>query len=168
MPKRVAFSRDLGGITPVDPEVAAIVERAARRFEELGCIVEEASPDFADLQRIFQTPRAMGMAASRKGLLASHRDQLEPEVVWNIEKGLSLTMEDIAAAELARGRLYHRVRQFYETFDLVLCPATVVPPYPVEQRYVEECQGHRFSNYIEGCTIAYAFTCPGVARKSVV
>src|SRR3546814_1593164 len=90
----------------------------------------------------------MGMAASRKGLLASHRDQLKPEVVWNIEKGLSLTMEDIAAAELARGRLYHRVRQFYETFDLVLCPATVVPPYPVEQRYVEECQGHRFSNYI--------------------
>src|SRR3546814_8362549 len=77
MPKRVAFSRDLGGITPVDPEVAAIVERAARRFEELGCIVEEASPDFADLQMIFQTLRAMGMAASRKGLLASHSDQLK-------------------------------------------------------------------------------------------
>src|SRR3546814_19601038 len=90
MPKRVAFSRDLGGITPVDPEVAAIVERAARRFEALGCIVEEASPDFADLQMIFQTLRAMGMAASRKGLLASHRDRFKPEVGWHIAKGRSL------------------------------------------------------------------------------
>src|SRR3546814_14015123 len=95
MPKRVAFSRDLGGITPVDPEVAAIVERAARRFEELGCIVEEASPDFADLQMIFQTLRAMGMAASRKGLLASHRDQLKPEVVWNIEIGRASCRERV-------------------------------------------------------------------------
>src|SRR3546814_17258804 len=128
MPKRVAFSRDLGGITPVDPEVAAIVERAARRFEELGCIVEEASPDFADLQMIFQTLRAMGMAASRTGLLASHRDQLQPDVVWNIENGLSLTMEDIAAAELARGRLPPRVRQVYAVFDRVRFPAHGVPP----------------------------------------
>src|SRR3546814_13420119 len=71
MPKRVAFSRDLGGITPVDPEVAAIVERAARRFEELGCIVEEASPDFADLQMIFQPLRPKGMAGSRTGRLRS-------------------------------------------------------------------------------------------------
>src|SRR3546814_20772143 len=116
---------------------------------------------------IFQTLRAMGMAASRKGLLASHRDQLKPEVVWNIEKGLSLTMEDIAAAELARGRLYHRVRQFYETFDLVLFPATVVPPYPVEQRYIEECQGHRFSHYIEWCTIDYPLPCARIPAVSL-
>lgn len=166
-PKRVAFSRDLGGITPVDPEVAAIVERAARRFEELGCTVEEASPDFSDVQMIFQTFRAMGLATARGGLLRTHRELLKPEVVWNIEQGLALTREEIAAAELARGRYYHRVRRFYDSYDLVLCPATVVPPYPVEQRYVEQCQGHRFSNYIEWCTVAYAFTCAGLPAISV-
>ncbi|MEQ9331743.1 amidase family protein [Thalassobaculum sp.] len=166
-PKRVAFSRDLGGITPVDPEVADIVERAARRFEAMGCTVEEASPDFADVQMIFQTMRAMGMAAGKKDLLATHRDQLKPEVIWNIEKGLELTMADIAAAELARGRYYHRVRAFYDRYDLVLCPATVVPPYPIEDRYVAECQGHTFSNYIEWCTVAYAFTCAGLPAISV-
>src|SRR3546814_20051553 len=103
------------------------------------------------------------MAASRKGLLASHRDQLKPEVVWNIEKGLSLTMEDIAAPELARGRLYHRVRQFYETFDLVLCPAPVVPPSPAAQRYVEECQGPRRSDKLRD---GKASVRPGRSRGS--
>lgn len=167
LPKKVAFSVDLGGITPVDKEVAAIVEKAAKVFEDMGCTVVEASPDFSDVQMIFQTLRAMQFAASKKALLESHRDLLKPEVVWNIEKGLALTMEEIAAAELARGRLYHRVEQFFETYDLVLSPATIVPPYPVEHRYVEECNGHSFSNYIEWCTVAYAFTCSSCPAMSV-
>ncbi len=166
-PKRVAFSLDLGGITPVDPEVAPLVARAARRFEEIGCVVEEASPDFSDVQQIFQTLRAMAFAASKKDLLVRHRDQLKPEVIWNIEKGLALSTEEVAAAELARGRLYHRVRAFYETYDLVLSPATIAPPYPIEQRYLEECNGHRFSKYIEWCTVAYAFTCAALPAISV-
>lgn len=167
LPKRVAFSTDLGGITPVDGEVAAIVAKAAKVFEEMGCIVEEASPDFTDVQMVFQTLRAMQFAASKKGLLERHRDLLKPEVIWNIEKGLELTMDEIARAELARGRLYHRVEQFYRTYDLVLSPATIVPPYPVEHRYVEECNGHTFSNYIEWCTVAYAFTCAACPAMSV-
>ncbi|MEQ8586828.1 MAG: amidase family protein [Thalassobaculaceae bacterium] len=167
LPKRVAFSTDLGGITPVDAEVAAIVAKAAKVFEEMGCIVEEASPDFTDVQMVFQTLRAMQFAASKKDLLERHRDLLKPEVIWNIEKGLELTMDEIARAELARGRLYHRVEQFYRTYDLVLSPATIVPPYPVEHRYVEECNGHTFSNYIEWCTVAYAFTCAACPAMSV-
>ncbi len=166
-PARVAFSPDLGGITPVDPEVARVVEQAARVFEDLGCTVVEASPDFRDVQMIFQTLRAVQFAASKKALLESHRDQLKPEVIWNIEKGLALGMDEIARAELARGQLYHRVEQFFRDHDLLLSPATIVPPYPVEHRYVEECNGHSFSNYIEWCTVAYAITCSSCPALSV-
>lgn len=167
LPAKVAFSVDLGGITPVDPEVASIVTAAARRFEDLGVTVVEATPDFADVQEIFQTLRAMQFAAAKRDLLHTHRDQLKPEVIWNIEKGLALTMEEIAAAELARGRLYQRVEAFFRKYDLLLSPATIVPPYPVEQRYVESCGGHEFSNYIEWCTVAYAITCSSCPAVSV-
>ena len=166
-PKKVAFSLDLGGITPVDPEVAELVTAAAKRFEDMGCIVEEASPDFSDVQEIFQTMRALAFAATKKGLLDTHKDMLKPEVIWNIQKGLDLTTAEIMEAELARGRLYHRVERFFRSYDLVLCPATIVPPYPIEQRFVESCQGHTFSNYIEWCTVAYAFTCASVPAISV-
>src|SRR5215468_11729471 len=46
-PKRVAYSPDLG-ITPVDPEVAAVTKKAAQRFADAGVIVEEAHPDFSE------------------------------------------------------------------------------------------------------------------------
>ena len=165
-PKRIAYSNDLG-VTPVDPEVAAICQAAAKRFESMGCIVEEAHPDFRDVQDIFQTNRAMMFYVSKRVLLETHREALKPEVVWNIEKAREVTMDDIARVERARAEYLARACAFFEDYDLLLSPATIVPPYPVEQRFVESCGEHTFSNYIEWCTIAYAITITGFPALSV-
>lgn len=156
-PKRVAFSRDLG-ITPVDPEVADIVERAAYRLSDAGIVVEEAHPDFREAHDCFQVLRALSFATGLKTLYENHRDKLKPDVIWNIEKGLNLTGDEIARAEMQRGLMFRRAREFFSQYDLILCPATIVAPFPVEQRYVAECNGHKFSNYVEWLAIVYAFT----------
>jgi amidase len=164
-PHRVALSRDLG-ITPVDPEVAEIVMAAGRRFAEAGVIVEEAHPDFSEAHECFQTLRALGFATGLKSLLETHRAQLKPEVIWNIEKGLALTGADIARAEAQRGAMFARTLEFFRTYDLLLCPATIVPPFPVEQRYVTECAGKKFETYVDWLAIAYAITlvaCPAIS-----
>ncbi len=164
-PKKVAVSRDLG-ITPVDPEVAEIVTAAARRFEEAGVVVEEAHPDLSEAHECFQTLRAVAFATGLEPLLRKHRDLLKPEVIWNIEKGLELKAADIVKAEHQRAAMFHRTRAFFETYDLLLSPATIVSPYPVEQRFVEECDGQKFGNYVEWLAIAYAITnvaCPAIS-----
>jgi amidase len=160
LPRKVAFSRDLG-VTPVHPEVASICEAAAKRFEELGCIVEEAHPDFTDIQDIFQTWRAMSFYVGKKQLLDNHRDLLKPEVIWNIERAAELTVDDFARVELARGRYLARAGAFFQEYDLLLSPATIVPPYPIEQRFVAELGDHKFDNYVEWLSIAYAITLTG-------
>jgi amidase len=156
-PKRVAFSRDLG-ITPVDPEVAEIVERAAYTLSQAGVVVEEAHPDFREAHECFQVLRALSFASGLKTLYENHRDKLKADVVWNIEKGLALTGAEIARAEMQRGVMFRRAREFFTRYDLILCPATIVAPFPVEQRYVSECNGHKFSTYIDWLAIVYAFT----------
>lgn len=163
-PKRVAFSADLG-ITPVDPEVAEICRAAARRFADAGAVVEEAHPDFSEAHDSFNVLRAKGFAISKKALLETHRDKLKPEVIWNIEKGLALTMDDLTRAETQRLAMYQRTLAFFEDYDLLLTPGTIVPPFPVEQRYVESCNGVTFDNYVHWLAIAYAITlvaCPSV------
>jgi amidase len=156
-PRRVAFSRDLG-ITPVDPEVAWIVERAAFKLADAGVVVEEAHPDLREAHECFQVLRALSYATGLKSLYENHRDKLKPDVVWNIEKGLALNVAEIARAEMQRGVMFRRMGEFFTHYDLILCPATIVPPFPVEQRYVTECDGHRFSTYIDWLAIVYAFT----------
>jgi amidase len=156
-PKRVAFSRDLG-ITPVDPEVAEIVERAAYKLKDAGVIVEEAHPDLKEAHECFQVLRALAYASGMKPLYENHRDKLKADVVWNIEKGLALSVAEIARAEAQRGAMFKRTREFFERYDLLLCPTTIVAPFPVEQRYVEECDGHKFATYIDWLAIVYAIT----------
>ncbi len=92
---------------------------------------------------------------------------LKPEIVWNVEKGLSLTGEEIARAMRARAAIYARAQVFFQDYDLLISPATIVPPFPVEQRYVERLGEHEFSNYIEWCSIAYAITVIGAPAVSI-
>lgn len=155
-PRRVAVSRDLG-IPPVDRRVADLVMAAAARLEQQGVIVEEAHPDLRETRECALVLRALGYA-NMAPLLEKHRDLLKPEVVWNIEKGLRLTGAEIARAEAQRGEMFRRMRRFFESYDLLLCPATIVPPFPVEQRYVTECEGVTFETYVDWLMIVHAVT----------
>ncbi len=165
-PLRVAFSPDFG-VTPVNPEVAAIAEKAARRLEDMGCTVEYAHPDFSDMEEIFQVNRAMLFYVAKKQLLETQRDLLKPELIWNLEKAREVTMDDIERVESARGAYIQRAADFFQHYDLLLSPATIVPPYPAEQRFVESCEGVVFDNYIQWCSIAYAITITGFPAMSV-
>ena len=157
VPKKVAYSPDLG-ITPVDPEVAEITRRAAYRLSEAGVIVEEAHPDLSEAHECFQILRAIAFAVSKKSLLETHRSLLKPEVIWNIEYGLSLSAADIVKAQNQRAALVRRALAFFETYDLLLCPATIVSPFPIGERYVARCNGTDFDNYVEWLAIVYAIT----------
>ena len=157
VPRRIAFSRDFG-ITPVDPEVAAICETAARRFEAMGATVEEAHPDFTGAHEAFQTLRAISFATGHAHEYAEQRDKLKPDVIWNIEKGLRVTGEEVARAERLRARLVANMAAFFETYDLLLAPTTIVPPFPVGDRTVTECDGQQFETYIDWLAIVFAVT----------
>lgn len=164
-PKRIAWSADLG-ISPVDPEVADITRKAAYRFSEAGVIVEEAHPDFRDSVECAHVLRAYDYVLTKGKLLIQHRDQLKPEVIWNIEQGLKLTLADIERAEAQRVMLMNRALAFFETYDLLLCPTTIVTPFPVERRYPTECNGVTFDNYVGWLAIVSAITiacCPGLS-----
>ncbi|MDE2330639.1 MAG: amidase [Bradyrhizobium sp.] len=163
-PRRIAFSPDLG-ITPVDPEVAAISRQAAARFAEAGVIVEQAHPDLREAHECFHVLRAFDYAISKAALLRGQRDQLKPEVIWNIEEGLKLTVEQLERAEAQRVAMTGRTLEFFEKYDLLLAPATIVAPFPIENRFVSECNGRKFANYIEWLAIVYAITlvcCPAL------
>jgi amidase len=164
-PARVAWSADLG-ITPVDPEVSAITRKAACRFAEAGAIVEEAHPDLREAHECFHVLRAFDFAVSKAALLRSKRDQLKPEVIWNIEEGLKLSVEQLERAEAQRLAMAVRTLEFFKSYDLLLTPATIVAPFPLENRYVAECAGRKFDNYVQWLGIVYAITlacCPALS-----
>ena len=164
-PLRVAFSPDLG-VVRVGAEIKEICAAAAARFGELGATVEEACPDLSGAREIFQVLRAHHLVCELVPLLENHRDKIKPDVVWNIEQGQKLTCEDIARAERGRTDLYYRVAEFFESYDLLLTPTTVVPPFDVGEGHVAEVEGHKFENYFDWYSICFVITvttCPSLS-----
>jgi amidase len=154
---RVAWSRDMGGL-PMDPRVTAVLERQKQVFRDLGCIVEEACPDFSGATEAFETLRALAFLQKNGHLLKDHRAQLKDTVVWNIEQGLRLTPEQIARAETLRTQLFHRMREFLERYAFLLCPVNQLPPYPVDEEYPREIAGVKMGNYLDWMKSCYYVT----------
>ncbi len=164
-PRRVAYSPDLG-VAPVEPEVKEICARAAAAFADLGARVDEACPDFGGVGEIFEILRAAQFSADKAPLLERHREALKPEIVWNIERGLELSADQIGRAERARGVLYHRLVAFFADYDLLLSPAVVAPPFEVEVRYLTEVAGVSFETYVDWLVLTFAITltaCPALS-----
>ncbi len=156
-PMKVAYSPDLG-VSPVDPEIADICAQAALRFEEAGVIVETVTPELGDAPEVFKRLRGLDFVIGLGPLLDQHRDKLKEDIIWNIEYGRSLSAEDIAWAERKRGEIYYRMQSFFADYDLLLCPTTIVPPFPVEQRFVDECAGQKLETYIDWLAIVSTIT----------
>jgi len=89
------------------------------------------------------------------------------EVVWNLEQGTRLSVGDLAEAERKRGALYARAAEFFKTYDLLVTPATIVAPFDVKIRAINEVEGHKFENYFDWYTISYAITATSLPAMSV-
>ena len=98
---RVAYSRDLG-MLPVEPAVTEVIERGLPLLADLGCIVEQAHPDLSGGAEAFDTIRALRFAADHAATLRDHRDLLKDTVIWNIERGLALTTDQVIRAHQLR------------------------------------------------------------------
>ena len=165
-PTRVAYSPDLG-ITPVDPEVAAITRAVADRMERDGVIVEEASPNLSAAHDCFHVLRAQAFAINHGSLIATHRDKYKPDIIWNVEEGLKLTPERIRLAQMQRVSLTRELARFLRRYDLLLTPATISAAFPIEQTYLSQCAGKELENYVLWLSIAYAITLCGAPAISL-
>jgi amidase len=165
MPKRVAFSPDLS-IVSMEREIAKVCCGASMIFADLGADVTNDIPDFTGVLEAFQTLRAVLFATMMEPILTKHRDQIAPEIIGNIERGLNITPSQIFDAERARIKLYKRVMAFFETHDFLICPAASIAPFPVDQRYVTKIDGKPCETYIDWFSITFALTmtaCPTIS-----
>jgi amidase len=164
---RVAWTPDLGGLIPVEPEVAQVAAGATRVFRSLGARVTTASPSFAELNDIVLGTRGLSMAALHGDRLAEWREAMQKGLVWNIEQGIALTARDIGRAERLRSVLWERVRRFMERYELLVLPTVAGKPFPIEQPYPTELQGKRLENYTQWFFLTYALSVTGLPVISV-
>ena len=163
---RVAWAPDLGGRVTVDPAITGVLASVGTVFEDLGASVEEACPDLSGADEVFGTLRAWIFDTNYSDLARRHPEKLKESIRWNAEMGAKLTGADLARAEVAHTKLYERMVEFFERFDVLLAPTTQVLPFPVELEYPTEIGGVPQDNYLEwmrSCTLFSPTGCPALS-----
>jgi len=154
---RVAWCPDLGGL-PLHPDVRAVLSLQRKTFEMIGCVVEDVSPDLTGADSIFLTIRGFRSATLYGPLLEQFRDQLKPEAVEEIEKGLTLKSSEIAQAMIQHGQLLERIRRFQEKYEFILCAVNQVPPFDAALNWPTSIDGVKMEHYVAWMKSAYWIT----------
>jgi len=152
---RVAWSPRLGYVKKVHPDVEAATKKAAQAFSDLGAIVEEADPGFAEPYEMIMTlwgaVSAMIVAAAPE----SDRAKMDSGFLKLAEEGKRYSLAEYLAAYVARQDLAIAMARFHEKYDLLLTPQMPIPA--LEAGRVTHADGSYGDNWINWSPYTYPF-----------
>lgn len=165
--RKIALCMDLGGVMPLDPEVAEAVRAAAAAFAQQGAIVEEACFDASDIRDIIAGTRSFGVIGRFSELLEEHAPKLTKQLVNQIEGAASQSLASVARAERLRSAYWRRVRNFLERYEFILTPTIGALPFRIDQPLPNHIGGVEVENYYDVFLGVYAFSLVGLPAISV-
>jgi len=162
---RVAYCPDIAGIG-IDADVESVCRSAAAGLSAAGIAVDLIELDLSAGRDAFLSLRGHWFAA----WMAERLDRLDAfgvNVKNNTRAGIAASGRDLGAAEMVRGRIWHRFRTLFERYDHLLTPTMAVPPFPVEQNYPETVAGKAMPTYIDWLAPTFVLSLTGLPVGSV-
>jgi amidase len=145
---RVAWWRGLGGV-PFESEIRRVVDASRSVFNELGCVVEDAEPDFDGVAEAFPILRYAANHPQYAPLIAKNSDWVKDTIKFEVAQAERLTAADIGRALARQARMHEQSRQFFERYTYFVLPVTQVAPFDVTTEYPASIEGVTMMSYID-------------------
>jgi amidase len=168
--KRIGWLGGMGGFAPYEPGVLELCRTALKRFESLGCTVEEVVPDHP-LEAVWQAfvkIRAWQQGSSLSVYYAdpAKRALMKAEAVWEVEEGRKLSAYDISAAAAVRTGWSNAVAKLFQHYDYLVMPTSQVFAFDIGETWPHEIAGQKMQTYHEWMKATCLVTmsgCPSLA-----
>jgi amidase len=145
---RVAWCRGLGGI-PFEPEIRRVIDGNRKIFEDLGCVVEEAEPDFTGVDEAFPLLRYVSNHSRYAAFIRQRPEWVKDTIKFEVEQAERATGPDVSRALARQAQMFNQGRQFFERYAYFVLPVTQVEPFDVNTPYPTEISGTPMSSYID-------------------
>jgi amidase len=167
----IGWLGDYGGYLPFDPGVLELCRGTLEVFATLGCVVEDAMPDYP-LERVWRsclTLRSWSAASRFREIYLdpTKRIQIKPEAQWEIERGLKISGAEISDALAVRTAWYGVVRTMFERYDFLIAPAGQVFPFDAAVHWPTEVGGKAMDTYHRWMEVMIPVTMSGCPALSV-
>lgn len=162
---RVAWFKNLGGI-PFEPEILRVVNACRQSFVDLGCVVEEAEPDFTGVDDAFPILRHLSYHSNYARLARENPAMFKETVKFEIAEAERNTGADVARASARQSRMSREVSTFFDRFEFFVLPVTQVEPFDVTTEYPTSVAGVPMPTYIDwmrSCWYVTFMACPAIS-----
>lgn len=162
---RIGWMGDYDGYLATEPVVLELCEQSLSILESHGARVDRVLPDF-DMDRLWQCWLTLRhwSHAGRQPMLEdpSLRQQLKPEMIFEIEGSLDLTAAEITTASETRASWYLALHALLERFEFLALPSAQVFPFPAEVHWPREINGRAMDTYHRWMEVVISGTLAGV------
>jgi amidase len=168
--KRIGWIGDFGNL-PHEAGVRELCRDAMRKFESMGCIVEDVTPDF-DAEVIWKAWLVIRCWLSGTKLRPLYDDPktralMKPEAQWEVEEGYKISAYDLSAAAAVRNAWYSVMRELFQRYDYLTMPSASVFPFPVETHWPQEIAGKKMDTYHRWMQVMIPVTMSGCPALTV-
>lgn len=162
---RIAWFTNLGGV-PFDSEITRVVHANRQAFVDLGCVVEEAEPDFTGVDEAFPILRHLSFHSNYAKMARANPAMFKATVQWEIAEAERNTGADVARALARQAQMALDVARFFERYDYFVLPVTQVEPFDLGTEYPMTVAGEAMPTYIDwmrSCWYVSFMACPCIS-----
>ena len=161
----IGFTDDFG-VFPCDKEVRGMMQNTLKLVQNLGHDINNTYPDMSKSEYCFQILRSYIFYCTYKSFLKKDKNLIKEEVIWNINKAETITIDNLREAEKIRANIYSNTMKFFDKFDFLIVPSAIVPPFNSQEKWVKKVEDTTFDNYVSWLMIAASVSltsCPSIA-----
>lgn len=147
---KIGWLGNLDNYLALEPGIIELCEVSLAEVAGAGAKVESIQSNFnmSDLWESWTTLRHYG----RMNMLEYYEDPttrelLKPELIWEIEQGLSIDEKDAENANIIRAGWYTELDRMFGKFDFLVLPTAQVFPFPKEIHWPKEINGRKMDTY---------------------
>jgi len=167
---KLGWLGDLDGYLAMESGILELCEANLKTVSNVGAIVEPTQPKFtlSDLWFCWTTLRHhIRLQQLEYYEFPVKKDLLKPELIWEIEEGLSFSEEEVARAKTIRINWYRELERLFEQHDFLVLPTAQVFPYSTKTHWPKEINGKKMDTYHRWMEVVILASLGGIPAVNV-
>jgi amidase len=147
---KIGWLGNLNGYLAMENGILDLCDQSLKIVSEAGSQVQETLPNFqlSDLWYCWTTLRHhIRLKKLDYYEYPDQKELLKPELLWEIEQGLSFTQDDVLKAEQIRSEWYKELDRLFDNYDFLVLPSAQVFPYSKTIHWPQEIDGRKMDTY---------------------
>ena len=148
---KVGWLGDWDGTLAFEEDLLDLSQEGLNVMSSMGAIIHDLKAPF-EMNEIWTSWSELRAWQIANGLSDIYEDlglrrYLKPEALWEIERGLSLSGQELYNAALKKSKWYNSASELFEKFDLLVLPSTQVWPFDLTKIYPESINSQKMDTY---------------------